>query len=140
VKLPGRPVGLVPREVEGALSAAPWLLARGVRAVPARRCGPARPRRRPGPVLLALGDVMGGRIGMGRRGRFRQRLAQARLAAACQLQAVATGESPHQDEEGNRVADSTLTTNRVRDRSMALTDIIPDAGNPGGQGPGMLKS
>jgi serine/threonine-protein kinase len=45
---------------------------------------------------------------------------QTRLATACQLQAVETAENPHHDEEGNRLADSALTTNRVRDLSMAL--------------------
>ena len=72
------PVRLVHREVEGVLLATQLLLAQGVRAVPTHRSGKALPRCSPRQVLLAIRDVIGGRIGIGQRGRFRQRLVQAR--------------------------------------------------------------
>lgn len=78
VKLLSRTVRLVHREVEGALLATQLLLAQGVRAWSPRRCSQALPRCSPRQVLLALRDVIGGRIGIRQRGRFGQRLAQAR--------------------------------------------------------------
>ena len=78
VKLLSRTVRLVHREVEGALLATQLLLAQGARAVPTHRSGKAVPRCSPRQVLLVLRDVIGGRIGIGERERFRQRLAQAR--------------------------------------------------------------
>jgi hypothetical protein len=78
VKLLSRTVRLVHREVEGALLATQLLLAQGVRAVPTHQCGQALPRCSPRQVLLVIRDVIEGRIGIRQRGRFRQRLVQAR--------------------------------------------------------------
>jgi Transposase DDE domain len=77
VKLTSRSVRLIHREAEGALLALQLLLAQGVRALPARRsrCRPQRcsPRK----VLLAIRDVILGRIGVRQARPFRRRLAQA---------------------------------------------------------------
>jgi hypothetical protein len=77
VKLLSRTVRLVHREVEGALLATQLLLAQGVRAVPVGRGGKALPRCSPRQVLLAIRDVIVGRIGIRQQRQFRQRLAQA---------------------------------------------------------------
>lgn len=78
VKLLSRTVRLVHREVEGALLATQLLLAQGVRAVPTRRRDKTLPRCSPRQVLLAIREVIGGRIGIRQRRRFRHRLVQAR--------------------------------------------------------------
>lgn len=77
VKLTSRTVRLVHREAEGALVALQVLLAQGAQAVPPqakrrtpRRCSPRK-------VLLAIRDVILGRIGVRQRQAFRRRLAEA---------------------------------------------------------------
>lgn len=78
VKLLSRTVRLVHREAEGALLATQLLLAQGVRAL-ARSGAPTEPQRcSPRQVLLAIRrEIYGGR-GRRPRGRFGQRLAEAK--------------------------------------------------------------
>jgi hypothetical protein len=77
VKLRGRTVAQVHREAEGALLATQLLLAQGALAQPQRqRVGVPR-RCSPRKVLLAIRDVIVGRIGVRQQGRFAQQLAAA---------------------------------------------------------------
>ncbi len=77
MKLTSRTVRLIHREAEGSLLALQLLLAQGLRALP-RRQPQGRPERcSPRKVLLAIRDVILGRIGARQARPFRRRLARA---------------------------------------------------------------
>jgi hypothetical protein len=78
VKLLSRSLRLIHREAEGALLATQLLLAQGVRAMPTRQARKTPQRCSPRKVLLTIRDVIGGRIGIDQRRKFRCRMNKAR--------------------------------------------------------------
>jgi hypothetical protein len=89
VKLLSRSIRLIHREAEGALLATQLLLAQGVRAMPQRQAQKTPLRCSPRQVLLTIRDVIGGRIGIDQRRKFRCRMNQARRERRWRLSAKA---------------------------------------------------